>query len=283
MNDLLRAILLGLIEGFTEFLPISSTGHMILAMPVLGVDPAGLPWKSFLYFIQIGAILAVIVFFRRRLWTEIVRRTDRGWKHHLLTKLFVAMLPAAAVGLPLNDWVEERLEWPVPVAIALILGAVVMELIERRCRRNPPPPTGPQDPADWHDPRSLTESITLGQAAWIGLAQVVSIIPGTSRAMATIMGGMLAGVPVVAAVEFSFYLAIPTLLGAGMLKLLKYAPELDGGHAAILVVGFATAFGTALLVIQAFLRFVQSRRLRPFAVYRVVLGAIVLGWWALAG
>lgn len=268
MSDLFKAIVLGIIEGLTEFLPVSSTGHMILAMPLLGVDPDAPPWRSFLYFIQIGGILAIVFYFWKRLWSQIAHRPENGVRQHLLVKLAAASIPAAAIGLPLNDWVERHLEWPVPVAVALVLGAGVMELIERGFRRE-----GHMAVAD----------ISLRQAVFIGLAQCVSIIPGTSRAMATIMGGLMAGLPITTATEFSFYLAIPTLLGAGLLKLAKYAHELDGGHAALLAVGFAGAFGTALVVVESFMRFVQTRRLRPFAVYRVILGVVVLAWWWGAG
>jgi undecaprenyl-diphosphatase len=140
MIDLFRAIVLGIIEGLTEFLPVSSTGHMILAMPVLGVQPDQPPWKSFLYFIQIGAILAVIFYFWRRLWPQVIRRPADGLGRHLLVKLVVASIPAAAIGLPINHWVEAHLETPVFVAVALVVGAGVMELIERKYRREGTPP-----------------------------------------------------------------------------------------------------------------------------------------------
>lgn len=264
MNDLVRAIILGIIEGLTEFLPVSSTGHLILAMPCLGINAEQAPWPAFLYFIQIGAISAVVLCFWRRLWRQVVSKPAGGWPNHLLVKLVVATLPAAAVGLPLNDWVEAHLEKPVPVAVALILGAGVMALIERRYRR----PTGPS-----------VEQITLRQAVLIGLAQCVSIIPGTSRAMATIMGGMLVGLPAATAVEFSFYLAIPTLCGAGVVRLLKDWADLSATNGAVLAVGFGVSLVVAWLVVAGFLRYVQTRSLYPFAAYRVVLGIVVAVWW----
>jgi undecaprenyl-diphosphatase len=265
VGSLVQAFLLGVIEGLTEFLPVSSTGHMILAQPLLGVDPEKPPWKAFLYFIQIGAILAVVVFFGRTLWRQIVHLPAAGLRHHLLVKLAVASLPAALVGLPLNDWVESRLEWPVPVAVALVAGALVMELIERRCRR-----AAEAGAAD----------ITLRQAFLVGLAQCVSIIPGTSRAMATIMGGLMVGLPPAAAAEFSFFLAIPTLLGAGLLKVVTHRHEIHADEASLLAVGFLSAFISAWIVVQPFMNFVRTRRLRPFAIYRVILGgAVLLGWW----
>jgi undecaprenyl-diphosphatase len=264
MSDVIKAAILGVIEGLTEFLPVSSTGHMIVAMPLLEIDPDRPPWHAFLYFIQIGAILAVVVYFAGPLLRELRHRPPGGWPQHLLVKLAVASLPAAAIGLPLNDWVERRLEHPAPVAAALVAGAAVMELIERRFRR----------PAV-----TEAESVTLRQALFVGLAQCVSIIPGTSRAMATIMGGLIVGLSPAAATQFSFYLAIPTLLGAGTLKVVKHRHELNADEAALLAVGFGAAFFVALLVVRSFLQYVQRHRFRPFAIYRVLLGAAVLAWW----
>lgn len=266
MSDLIRAVILGVIEGLTEFLPVSSTGHMIVAMPWLGVDGSQDPWPAFLYFIQIGAIAAVIVYFWRSLWRQTLSKPAGGMHNHLIVKLVVGVAPAAAIGLPFNDWVEANFEKPVPVAIALILGAGVMFWIERSCRR----PAG----------RGI-EQVTLRDAFLIGLMQCVSIIPGTSRAMATIMGGMLVGLPAATAAEFSFYLAIPTLMGAGMVRLIKDRDALTADHAAVLAVGFIVSFVVAWLVVAAFMRYIQRRSLAPFAVYRVILGLVVLGYWLL--
>lgn len=267
MTDILNAVVLGLIEGLTEFLPVSSTGHMLLAMPLLGIDSDRPPWQAFLYFIQIGAILAVIVYFARPLWAQIVHRPAAGIRDHLLLKLVLATIPAALIGLPIGGWIERHLERPFFVALALILGAGVMEWIERRFRRTDSPPV---------------ERVSLRQALLIGLAQCVAIIPGTSRAMATIMGGMLVGLSPAVATEFSFYLAIPTLVGAGLVKLVKHRHEMQPEAATILGVGFFTAFVVALLVVDGFMRFVRTRRLRPLAIYRVILGFCVLacGWYA---
>jgi undecaprenyl-diphosphatase len=264
MTDPVKAVILGIIEGLTEFLPVSSTGHMVIAMPLLGIDEDVPPWHAFLYFIQIGAILAVLVAFGARLVQLLMQRPAAGWRDHLLVKLFVASLPAAVIGLPLSKWVEAHLETPPVVAVALIVGAFVMEWIERGR-----PTTRTLDVSE----------ITLRQAFLIGVAQCVSIVPGTSRAMATIMGGLLVGLSISAATEFSFYLAIPTLLGAGLLKVVKYRSEIHHGEALLLAAGFVTAFAVALLVVRAFLTYVRSHRLRPFAVYRILLGLIVLAWW----
>lgn len=264
MTDLMRAVILGIIEGLTEFLPVSSTGHMILAMPWLKIDPSVDPWPSFLYFIQIGAILAVVVYFFRPLARQMFSRSARGWSQHLMTRLVVGMLPAAVIGIALNNIAEEYLEKPVPVAFALVLGGIAMIEIERRLK----PAPGPR-----------IEDVTLRQAFLVGLAQCVSIIPGTSRAMATIMGGMLVGLPGAVAAEFSFYLAIPTLIGAGVLRLAKHRESLTGPHMTVMAVGFVVSFIVAWAVVAMFMKYVQTRPLWPFGVYRCILGVAVLLWW----
>jgi len=264
VSDMVRAIVLGIIEGLTEFLPVSSTGHLILAMPCLGIDEAQPPWPVFLYFIQTGAILAVVIYFWRRLWRQIFTRPTAGWGSHLIAKLLVAMIPAGVVGLLLDRIMEEYLEKPIPVVVALIVGAGVMVVIERRCSRPKP---------------MKIEDVSLRQALLVGLAQCVSVIPGTSRAMATIMGGILFGMSPAVAAEFSFYLAIPTLCGAGLLRIVKHRAEITSQSAAVLGLGFWVSFVVALLVVAAFMRYIQTRKLWPFAVYRVLLGLVVLGWW----
>lgn len=264
MGEGLQAVILGIIEGLTEFLPVSSTGHMIIAMPLLGVDETVPQWKVFLYFIQIGAILAVILHFWRRLWTQLIVRPTHGWQSHLATKIVVAAIPAAVIGYPLDKVMEKYLENPLTVAITLIVGAAVMVVIERRARA---------------DRVTSVSDITLKQAFFVGLSQCVAAVPGTSRAMATIMGGLLLGMTPPVAAEFSFYLAIPTLFGAGLLRMFKYRDDITGQSAAVLGMGFAVAFVTALVVVAAFMKYIQTRKLWPFAVYRVALGLTVLAWW----
>ena len=283
MGEGLQAVILGIIEGLTEFLPVSSTGHMIIAMPLLGVDGDVPQWKVFLYFIQIGAILAVILYFWRQLWNQVItpilavilyywRRLWRraatwptgNWRNQLLTKIVVAAVPAAVIGFPLDKLLEKYLENPQTVGIALIAGAGVMVWIERRANSGR---------------TTSIDDISLKQAFLIGLSQCVAAIPGTSRAMATIMGGLVVGLTAPVAAEFSFYLAIPTLFGAGLLRLVKYREALNGQSVAVLGLGFSVAFFVALLVIAAFMKYIQTRKLWPFAVYRVALGVAVLAWW----
>lgn len=264
MGDTLRAVILGIIEGLTEFLPVSSTGHMIVAMPWLGIDGEAAPWPTFLYFIQTGAILAVVIYFFRPLLAACLTKPVGGWRNHLISKLIIAMIPTAAIGIPLNDVAEAYLEKPIPVAAALIVGGVAMVLIERRYRRT----TGPH-----------VNDITIRQAFLVGLAQCVAIIPGTSRSMATIMGGLMVGMTGTVAAQFSFYLAIPTLLGAGILRIYKHREALTGEHAQVMMIGFGVSFVVALAVVAVFMRYIQTKPLWPFAIYRIALGAAVLIWF----
>jgi len=268
MSDLFKAVLLGIVEGLTEFLPVSSTGHLILVMPLLGVNERAPPWNTFLFLVQIGAILAVIVYFGRTLIGDLVADAGRPMTQRLAFKIAAAFLPAAVIGLLLDDVMERYLEHPLPIAAALIVGAVAMEWIESRHRAGP---------------IERMEDVSLRHAVWIGLAQCISIVPGTSRSMATIFGGMWAGLRPAVAARFSFYLAIPTLCAAGGYRLLKHWRELRAEHAAVLTVGFVTSFVVALFVVDGFMTYIQRRRLRLFAAYRVGLGLLVIaallaGW-----
>ncbi|MCG3137562.1 MAG: Undecaprenyl-diphosphatase [Phycisphaerae bacterium] len=255
-----QAVILGIVEGLTEFLPISSTGHMIVVMSWLGVDQHQPPWPVFLYFIQIGAILAVVAYFFRPLFQQVFQPRLSHWSDHLLLKLIVGVAPAVVVGLLLDEWAEAHLEKPLPVGLALAIGGLLMLWIERRYRRTEGP---------------AISAVSLRQALLIGLIQCVSIIPGTSRSMATIMGGMIVGLPPATAAQFSFYLAIPTLLGAGLKRLMDNYDQLSETGWGILGVGFVVAAVTAWLAVAGFMRYVQSRPLWPFAFYRLLLAAII--------
>jgi undecaprenyl-diphosphatase len=265
--ELLDAILLGIIEGLTEFLPVSSTGHLILAEWLLGIHGELSPWRVLLWVSQFGAIIAVIVYFWSGLWRRTFRPPSRDWRRHILTKLVVAMVPTVAGGLLLKGVLDPLETMPVAVAGALIVGAVLMELIDRRFRREVP---------------QELENVTLRQAFLIGLIQCLSMWPGVSRAGASIMGGMALGLTPRVATEFSFYLAIPTLLGAAARTLWKYRHDLTPDVALIVLVGSATAFVVALLVVAAFMNYVRRYRFTPFALYRVLLGVAVLLVYLLA-
>jgi undecaprenyl-diphosphatase len=264
LNEYLAAVILGIVEGLTEFLPISSTGHMLLVQPLLDVDVRQPQWAVFLFVSQLGAILAVVAYFGRDLTRRVVHPASGGWRRHILAKLGVAMIPTVILGAAFDDLMERYLLAPVPVAVALIVGAAAIELIDRRFRRK----------ADMG-----LEDVTLRQAFLIGLIQCLAMWPGTSRAGATIMGGMVLGLTPAVATEFSFYLAIPTMLAASAKRLLDYHADLSANNAGVILLGTVVSFFVALVVVAWFLNYVRRHRFTPFAVYRVILGVMVLVWW----
>lgn len=265
MTDWLRAVILGIVEGLTEFLPVSSTGHMILTMPLLGIretDPDFRFWNgAFDIFIQLGAILAVVIYFWPRLYRLTVNFERDKWREHILVKLFVAFLPAAVLGLLFNDFIETHLKNPLVTATALLVGGILILLIEWRVREY-----------RVHD----AARITILGALFVGFAQCLAMIPGTSRSAATIMGALVIGMAPAAAAEFSFFLAIPTLGAAGVYSLLKHRDEVSPDGALYLAIGFAVSFIVAWIVIAAFMRFIQTHKFTSFAIYRIILGAIVI-------
>jgi len=262
MNDTVRAVILGVVEGLTEFLPISSTGHMILVMPWIGISEHDPFWNGvFNFFIQIGAILAVVIYFWRRLWRLTFHPAGKAWHGHILFKLFVALVPAGVLGFLFDDFMKQKLMNPRVVASALVAGGIAIMVIERMIR---------------HPKVTDAGAITLQTALLIGLIQCLAMIPGTSRSGATIMGALLLGLTAAAAAEFSFFLAIPTLLGAGLLSLVKGLQDIQPGQGLPLVVGFVVAFIVAWIVVAAFMRFIQTHKFTSFAIYRIILGGIIL-------
>jgi undecaprenyl-diphosphatase len=256
---LAKAALLGLVEGVTEFIPVSSTGHLILVSHWLG--ETGEAAKTFDIFIQLGAILAIVWLYRARL-THAVRsaRSDPASRRFLLN-LVIAFLPAAIVGFLAHDWIKARLFTPVVVATALVAGGLVILLIERLRPR--------ERVAEVADVRPTT-------ALGVGLAQVLSLIPGTSRSGATIMGGYALGLSRRAATEFSFFLSIPVMFAATLYDLLKSRGALGAADIPAFTVGFVVSFVSALIVVKAFLGYVSRHSFRAFAWYRIALGAAIL-------
>jgi undecaprenyl-diphosphatase len=255
----LKAVVLGIVEGITEFLPISSTGHLIVAADWLNYPQAGR--ATFEIFIQLGAILAVFWHYRTDLLTLARQLPSQRPAQELVGKVLLAFVPAAVVGLLLHHWIEDHLFSVRAVASALIGGGVLIWLIELRPR---PAAVPRMEDMRWRD------------AAWVGIAQVTSLFPGVSRAAATIMGGMLAGMSRPAATQFSFYLALPTLTAASLFSLVKDLGRIHADEAGALAVGFVAAFVSALLVIRGFLRYVQGHDFRPFAYYRIAFGVLLL-------
>jgi undecaprenyl-diphosphatase len=257
---LLQAAFLGLVEGLTEFIPVSSTGHLILLVDLLGFR--GPPGQVFEIVIQLGAILAILAVYAPML-LGVVRRapTDPGARRFVLAVL-LAFLPAAVIGALAHDFIKGVLFSPWVVSVALIVGGVAILLIERL------------RPAPVHaDIETFSPGLSLG----IGLFQVVAMIPGVSRSGATIMGALLLGVDRRTATLFSFFLAIPTMLGATAYDLFKNRHTLDAAGTEVIAVGFVVAFLAALLVVRWLVGFVGRHGFGPFAWYRIVLGVVMLG------
>ncbi|HEX4522673.1 MAG TPA: undecaprenyl-diphosphate phosphatase [Casimicrobiaceae bacterium] len=262
--DLFVATILGLVEGLTEFLPVSSTGHLIVAGSLLNFT--GERAKLFEIVIQAGAILAVCWEYRARLFA--VARglpRDRGAQRFVLN-LLIAFLPAAVLGLAFGGAIKARLFAPVPVAGAFIVGALVILWAERRQQSRP----------DCVRIQSVDE-LRWPDALKIGFAQALALIPGTSRSGATIIGGMLFGLSRQAATEFSFFLAIPTLFAATGYDLVRNRHLLSTGDLSMIAVGFGVAFVSAFFTIRALLRYVAHHDFVPFAWYRIAFGLVILG------
>ena len=264
--NLFQAAILGAVEGLTEFLPVSSTGHLILAAYAMGL--VGAAMSAFEVVIQGGALLAIVWLYRGRVG-EIVAGAfaphSRG--RALLVKLLVAYLPAAIVGLATHKWIKAHLFGPRAVAIALVAGGVIILLTESRTRARAAAARFP-----------TLDDITVKAAFVIGLAQCLSLWPGTSRALATILAALLLGASPVAAAEFSFLLALPTLGTATLFDLLQHHSDLTGpamGGPGPLVVGLVVSAVVAVLAIRGFLRYLTSHGLAPFGWYRIALGLVV--------
>jgi undecaprenyl-diphosphatase len=258
--DLLwKAAVLGLVEGATEFVPVSSTGHLILVSNWLHlVDERA---KTFDIFIQLGAILAVVWLYRSRLFQLAFSAGRDPSNRAFMLNLSVAFLPAALIGFLAHDWIKAHLFNPTVVSVALVAGGGLILLIERWAPA-----------ARVHD----VNQVSTGTALGIGLAQVLSLVPGTSRSGATIMGGYALGLSRVAATEFSFFLAIPVMLAATGYDLLKSWSSLSTSDIPMFAVGFVVSFLSALVVVKALLRYVSGHTFRAFAWYRIGLGALLL-------
>jgi undecaprenyl-diphosphatase len=265
-STLVTAVLLGIVEGVTEFIPVSSTGHLILATELLGYDPNR--WATFNVVIQLGAILAVVVQYWRTFWAV-------GWgilrlepiSLRFLRNLVVAFLPSAVLGLALKDYIDVLLGAPTVVAWALIAGGVAILAIERVAKPGP---------------KSGIGELPLRQALGVGFAQCLAMVPGVSRSGATIMGALAMGIERRTAAEFSFFLAVPTMLGASTLELFDRGVAATGGVGwGEIAIGFVVSFVVALAVIRVFIAYVSRAGFTPFAWYRIVAGGVALLWLAM--
>ncbi len=266
MPILLIALILGIVEGVTEFLPVSSTGHLIFATELLGFDAE--KWAAFNVIIQLGAILAIVVLYWRTFWAVLegmIRANPMSWR--FVRNIVIAFLPSAILGFLLINDIEALLGNAMVVAIAFIVGGIAILAIEKMVK-----------------PGQIVgvAEMPLMTVVGVGLVQCLAMIPGVSRSGATIMGGLSLGVERRTAAEFSFFLAVPTMLGATTLELAKHRDKLMTGASGIgfgtVAVGFVVSFLVALVVVRAFVHYISRHGFAPFAWYRIVVGAAALGW-----
>jgi undecaprenyl-diphosphatase len=258
----LTAILLGIVEGVTEFLPVSSTGHLILATELMGYDAA--KWALFNIAIQPGAILAIVVLYWRTFMDVLqgmLRADPRAFI--FIRNLLVAFIPAVVLGLTFGNAIELMLENATIVAISLIVGGIAILIVERLAR--------PKDCGG-------VQGVSLRQSCLIGLVQCIAMIPGVSRSGATILGAMAFGVDRKTAAEFSFFLAVPTLTGATVLQLAKHGGAMTGDDMKLIAIGFVVSFIVAIIVVKAFVAVISRIGFAPFAWYRIVAGIAALVW-----
>ena len=271
--EFLKAVLFGIVEGITEWLPVSSTGHMILLDEFIHLKVSPAFYEMFQVVIQLGAIGAVILLFFHKLNPFSPKKTPAQKKNtwDLLFKIVVAVIPSAVIGLLLDDWMDEHLYNYIVVAITLVVYGVAFLFVEK-----------------WNAGRSFTitktSQIDYRTALLLGAFQCLSLIPGTSRSGSTILGAIILGIARPAGAEFSFFMAIPTMLGASALKLVKFLLEgvkATGIEIMVLIVGCVVSFAVSLLVIRGLMAFVRKRSFAVFGVYRIILGAVVLVYFLL--
>lgn len=268
----IKAFILGIVEGLTEFLPISSTGHLIIAGDLLNFN--GPEVNTFSIAIQAGAIFAVCWFYRVKLWNILIHLFERGKDQQLAINIVVAFLPAAILGVLLADLIEELFFNPITVAITLVIGGLIIFWIENmHAKRTYAPRVQNMD------------DMTVKDAFLVGCMQCIAMIPGTSRSGSTIIGGLVLGLSRKAATEFSFFLAIPTIFGATVYSLAKIFLRVSNEHSFVwtvdmtvgFIVGFVVSFISALIVVKWLLRYVSSNDFKSFGWYRIIFGFVILG------
>lgn len=270
--EILKAVFFGIVEGITEWLPVSSTGHLILLDKFIHLNVSEAFYEMFQVVIQLGAILAVIVLFFHKLnpFSPSKDRVQKEATWTLWFKVVVAVLPSAVVGILLDDWMDEHLYNYIVVSVMLIVYGVAFLVVEK-----------------WNANRKnrieSVDKIDYKTALLMGAFQCLSLVPGTSRSGATILGAIILGIARPAGAEFSFFMAIPTMLGASALKLLKYFMEgvqTSTTEITVLIVGCVVSFAVSLLVIRGLMEYVSKHSFRIFGVYRIILGVVVLGYFA---
>jgi undecaprenyl-diphosphatase len=260
MSDAVRAVILGIVEGVTEFLPVSSTGHMLLAQRFFGLGE-GAFWQSFVVLIQLGAILAIVVIYFAKLWRVALGMFSNPEDRRFVIGLLVAFLPAVVIGLIAGKYIKEVLFNPWVVCFTLIVGGAILLWV---------------DQLDLEPHEHDATKFPLLTYLWIGLAQCMAMIPGVSRSGASIVAAMLLGADKRAAAEFSFFLAIPTMVGAFAYDLYKNRGEMTTDHLGIIAIGFVVSFITAVIVVNTFLNYVTRHGFAVFAWWRVIVGTLGL-------
>ncbi|MDY3296461.1 undecaprenyl-diphosphate phosphatase [Selenomonas sp.] len=270
--DLLKTVILGVVEGLTEWLPISSTGHMILVDEFIKLDVSKAFMDMFLVVIQLGAILAVVVLNFEKLnpFSSWKTRQEKRDTIELWKKVIVASIPAAVIGLALNKFMEEHLMTAPVVVTTLIFYGILFIIIENYNRHR-------------HPRITELERLDYKTALIIGFFQVLSLVPGTSRSGSTIIGGLLFGASRYVATEFTFFLAIPVMFGASFLKMVKFGIHYTGGEVLILVLGMVTAFIVSIVSIRFLLSYIKTNDFKAFGWYRIVLGLVVIAYMVLVG
>lgn len=267
--EILKVILLGVVEGITEWLPISSTGHLILVDEFVKLNMSEAFMEMFNVVIQLGAIMAVVVLFFHKLnpFSPKKNRREKMETMQIWFKVVVAVLPSAVIGLLFDDWLDEHLYTPVVVALMLILYGILFIIVENRNKRRRP------NTRDFNQLSYLT-------AIGIGAFQVLALIPGTSRSGATILGGILLGCSRYIAAEFSFFLGIPTMFGASLLKILKFGLVFSANELFVLILGMVVSFVVSIVAIKFLLNYIKNNDFKAFGVYRIILGALVIVYFA---
>ena len=271
MLDILKSIILGIVEGITEWLPISSTGHLIIADEFIKLNMSESFMEMFNVVIQLGAILAVVVIYFKQMWPFSLKKEEHYIKKDVFSmwfKVIVAILPAAIIGIPFDDLFEEKFHNYIVVALALIVYGIAFLVIEKRNKSLKPKVESIAD-------------MSYKTAFLVGCFQALSLIPGTSRSGSTILGAILIGVSRVAAAEFSFYMAVPVMFGASFIKLLKFGFDFTSDELLILLVGMLTAFVVSIIAIKFLISYIKKRDFTAFGYYRIALGIIVLVYFIL--
>ena len=265
MIDIIKTIILGIVEGITEWLPISSTGHMIIAEEFLTLDVSPSFWEMFLVVIQLGAILAIVVLFFKKLFPWGFNKTKKDTKEtfDLWKKIIISCIPAAIIGIALDDKIDELFYNPWTVAIMLIVYGILFIIIENKHKGKKSRVTSEKE-------------ITYKDALLIGIFQVLALIPGTSRSGATILGGLIIGLNRSVAANYTFYLAIPVMFGASFLKILKFGLIFTSKEIIILLVGMITAFIVSIITVKFLLKYIKEKDFKVFGYYRIILGIIVI-------